>query len=324
MRNAMVCISLALALSAGSLGAAAQRAAKQDKQGEQVVASRGNKSPTAPGSRAAPPAKELALDLGKGVKLELVLIPAGEFLMGSSDADPQAEANEKPQHRVRITRPFYMGKYKVMQDQWEAVMGKNPSAFRGPKYPVNNVNWDDCQAFIKKLNDKFRARGGKFHLPSEAQWEYACRAGSSTQWCCGDDASKLGQYAWCEGNDGASIHPLGEKKPNAWGLYDVHGDLWEWCADTYDGRDYSVSPKDDPAGPSTPGEYVLRGGSWYLGPNLCAIRAAELVRERRLLPPWIPPRHESVARADESLAKDGAVGSGANHSTRLDAKAARC
>ena len=206
MRNSMVCISLALALSAGALAAAAQPAAKQGNHGEQVVASRGNESPLAPGAQAAPPAKELALDLGKGLKIELVLIPAGEFLMGSPDADPQAEDNEKPQHRVRITKPFYMGKYKVMQDQWEAVMGKNPSAFRGPKYPVNNVNWDDCQVFIKKLNDKFRAQGGKFHLPTEAQWEYACRAGSSTQWCCGDDASKLGEYAWCEGNaEAASI-----------------------------------------------------------------------------------------------------------------------
>ena len=130
------------------------------------------------------------------MKLELVLIPAGEFLMGSPDSDRQAENNEKPQHRVRITKPFYMGKYKVMQDQWEAVMGSNSSAFRGPKYPVNAVSWDDCQAFIKKLDDKFRRTGGKFHLPTEAQWEYACRAGSTTQWCFGDDVSKLGEYAW--------------------------------------------------------------------------------------------------------------------------------
>jgi formylglycine-generating enzyme required for sulfatase activity len=160
-----------------------------------------------------------------------------------------------------------MGKYKVMQDQWEAVMGKNPSAYRGPKYPVNNVSWDDCQVFIKKLDEKFRGRGGKFHLPTEAQWEYACRAGTTTQWSCGNDASKLGEYAWHEGNAEASIHPLGMKKPNAWGLYDIHGDLWEWCADTYDSRYYSVSPHDDPAGPTVLGNRVLRGGSWYLRPD---------------------------------------------------------
>ena len=119
------------------------------------------KPPLGPGAKAAPPAKDLVLDLGKGVKIEFVLIPAGEFLMGSPDSDPQAENNEKPQHRVRITKPFYMGKYKVMQDQWEAMWATISSAFRGPKYPVNAVSWDDCQAFIKKLNDKFRVAGRK-------------------------------------------------------------------------------------------------------------------------------------------------------------------
>jgi formylglycine-generating enzyme required for sulfatase activity len=244
MKKPSICISLALILSAASAVAV------------QPAAQKGNS-----------PEKNLTLDLGGGLKLEMVLIPAGEFMMGAPESDRQAEYNEKPQHRVRITKPFYLGKYKVTQDQWEAIMGDNRSAFRGPKYPVNGVSCDDCQKFITKLNDKFRSRGGKYCLPTEAQWEYACRAGSTTQWCCGNDASKLSEYAWYEGNDEYAIHPVGLKKPNAWGLYDMHGDLWEWCSDTYDRRYYAVSPTDDPAGPSFPGQRVLRGGSWYIGPN---------------------------------------------------------
>ncbi len=125
-------------------------------------------------SKAKSPRKELTVDLGKGVKLEMVLIPAGEFLMGSPDSDKGAVTWEKPQHRVRITKPFYLGKYLVTQEQWEAVMGKNPSHFKGSKNPVETVSWDDCQRFLGKLNTKIGTHGGKFVLPTEAQWEYAC------------------------------------------------------------------------------------------------------------------------------------------------------
>ena len=133
--------------------------------------------------------KEMTFDLGNGVKLEMVLIPAGEFLMGSPDSDKDAVQNEKPQHRVRITKPFYLGKYQVTQEQWQAVMGNNPSYFKGPKNPVEQVSWDDCQQFLGKLNAK--VGGGKFQLPSEAQWEYACRAGSKTKYYFGDDDRQL-------------------------------------------------------------------------------------------------------------------------------------
>ena len=167
--------------------------------------------PKEAGGKAKSPPKQLTIDLGKDIKLELVLIPAGEFLMGSPDSDKDAYIGEKPQHRVRITKPFYLGKYLVTQEQWEAVMGKNPSYFKGPKNPVEQVSWRDCQQFLGKLNAKSATGGGKFQLPSEAQWEYSCRAGSKTRYCFGDDDSKLGEYAWYKANSGSKPHPVGEK-----------------------------------------------------------------------------------------------------------------
>ena len=206
--------------------------------------------------------KEFAVDLGNGVKLQMVLIPAGEFLMGSPDSE-QETTDREPQHRVRITRPFYLGKYLVTQEQWEAVMSNNPSHFKGPKNPVENVSWHDCQQFLDKLNAKSRSGGGKFVLPTEAQWEYACRAGSMTQYCFGDDESGLGDYAWYGANSGDMTHPVGQKKPNAWGLYDMHGNVWEWCEDWYDGDYYGKSATDDPTGPITGSSRVSRGGGWH-------------------------------------------------------------
>ncbi len=220
-------------------------------------------------SKTKSPPKELAVDLGDGIKLEMVLIPAGEFLMGSPDSDKDAMPNEKPQHRVRITKPFYLGKYLVTQEQWETVMGGNPSHFKGPKNPVETVIWDFCQQFLGVLNAKSVAGAGKFQLPTEAQWEYACRAGSKTRYCFGDDESKLRDYAWYEKNLNSKTHPVGEKKPNAWGLYDMHGNVWEWCQDGYDPRYYASSPTDDPTGPATGSGRVGRGGSWFDPARFC-------------------------------------------------------
>jgi formylglycine-generating enzyme required for sulfatase activity len=217
------------------------------------------------GGKAMTPPKELSIELGKGIKLDMVLIPAGEFMMGSPVSDKDALDDEKPQHRVRITKPFYLGKYLVTQEQWEAVIGSNPSFFKGPKNPVETVSWDDCQVFFKRLNAK--VGGGRFQLPSEAQWEYSCRAGSTTRYSFGDDDSGVGEYAWYYGNSGYGPHPVGKKKPNSFGLYDMQGNVWQWCQDWY--GDYTKSPRNDPTGPATGLYRVYRGGSWNYAAWYC-------------------------------------------------------
>jgi formylglycine-generating enzyme required for sulfatase activity len=203
------------------------------------------------------PQKNLAIDLGGGVKMEFVLIRPGSFTMGSDE-----NINEKPAHKVTITKPFYLGKYEVTQEQWEKVMGSNPCHFKGPKLPVEQVSWNDCQSFLAKLQEK--SPGQKFALPTEAQWEYACRAGSTSDYCFGDGDANLGEYAWYSSNAGNQTHPVGGKKPNAWGLYDMHGNVWEWCNDAY--RPYSTEAVSDPTGASS-GARVLRGGAWHISPG---------------------------------------------------------
>jgi formylglycine-generating enzyme required for sulfatase activity len=215
------------------------------------------------GKTKSPP-KELTVDLGKGVKLEMVLIPAGEYMMGLSEGD-KMEAFDMyvpPQHRVRITKPFYLGKYLVTQEQWQTLMGSNPSRFKGPKNPVEQISWDDCQQFLGKLNAKVGGGAGKFQLPSEAQWEYACRAGSKTKYCFGDDETRLGDYAWYDKNSGNTTHPVGAKKPNAWGLYDMHGNVVEWCQDWWQDAFSYESPLDDPTGAPAGRGRVYRGCGW--------------------------------------------------------------
>jgi formylglycine-generating enzyme required for sulfatase activity len=223
--------------------------------------------PAPPAPKAAP--KPLGV-VTNSIGMKLVLIPAGEFLMGSPDSDTMAFDDEKPQHRVRITKPFYMGVYPVTQAEYERVMGKNPSHFQGdPNRPVESVSWDDAQEFCRKLSALSGEAGATYRLPTEAQWEYACRAGSTTRWCFGDDEKQLGDFAWFAKNSGNQTHPAGQKKPNAWGLYDMHGNVWEWCEDWFDSDCYKKSATDDPMGPLGGSIRVFRGGSWYYEARYC-------------------------------------------------------
>jgi formylglycine-generating enzyme required for sulfatase activity len=208
------------------------------------------------------------LDLGNGVKLELVLIPAGKFTMGSL-ATEKDRSDDETQHEVTISKPFYMGKYEVTQEQYEAIMGKNPSDFKGAKNPVEGVTWHDAQAFCQKLSQK---SGRAVRLPTEAMWEYACRAGTTTRFHSGDTDSALDGAGWYDKNAGNTTHPVGQKMATAWGLFDMHGNLWEWCQDWYDAKYYANSPAVDPQG-ATNGQWwqsrVSRGGAWLHGPKRC-------------------------------------------------------
>jgi len=201
------------------------------------------------------------------IGMKLSFIPAGEFMMGSPSSESQRESDESPQHRVKISKGFYMGIYEVTQAQYKAVMDGNPSYFKGDNLPVEEVSWNDATEFCKKLS---RKEGKTYRLPTEAEWEYACRAGSQTRFCFGDSDSGLDEYAWCGyKKSGKQTHLVGQKKPNAFGLYDMHGNVWEWCQDWYDENYYSNSPGVDPEGPNTGTARVLRGGSWYGYPRRC-------------------------------------------------------
>ena len=147
--------------------------------------------------------------------------------------------------------------------------GQQPSHFKGLKNPVERSVGTTASSFLRSSTRRSGAGTGSSHLPTEAQWEYACRAGSTTRYCFGDDESALGEYAWYDANSGNRTHPVGEKKPNAWGLYDMHGNVWEWCQDWYDGGYYAGSPMDDPTGPATGADRVIRGGSWLYPARFC-------------------------------------------------------
>ena len=234
---------MAAAVLLAAPGCSSKPEPSQDNTGQAA----GEAASVAPSNSQAEPPKELTLDLGGGVTMKMVLIRPGKFMMDE----------EKAQHEVTISKPFYMGVTEVTQAQYEAVMGTNPSHFKGATNPVEMVSWNDATEFCKKLSEKTRQA---VRLPTEAEWEYACRAGSKTRFCFGDADEGLGDYAWYRANSGDTPHPVGQKKPNAWDLFDMHGNLWEWCADWY--GDYPKGAATDPTGPAS-GQYrVLRGDSW--------------------------------------------------------------
>lgn len=200
------------------------------------------------------------------IGMELVKIPAGEFNMGSFSGEEGRSANEVPVHKVAIEESYYLSKYEVTQEQWREVMGSNPSYFKGDDLPVEQVSWNDVQEFIEKLNEMEGTN--KYCLPSEAEWEYACRAGTSTRYYFGDDESRLKDYAWYDGNSDET-HPVGQKKPNSWGLYDMHGNVYEWCQDLYHSN-YDGAPSDGSSWESgISSSRVCRGGCFGIIARCC-------------------------------------------------------
>jgi serine/threonine-protein kinase len=226
------------------------------------------------------------------IGMRLVLIPPGEFDMGSppellaQEKREQAAdkfylhfvAGEGPKHRVRITKPFRLGMYEVTQEQYQRLMGQNPSRYSASgsgkekvagqetmQFPVENVTWDEATKFCRNLSDLPEERAARrlYRLPTEAEREYACRAGTTTRWYFGDDVAQLTEHGWFDGNAGGRTHPVGQLKANPWGLYDMYGNVWEWCADWYSEGFYTVSPPEDPCNSDPGSRRVHRGGGWY-------------------------------------------------------------
>jgi formylglycine-generating enzyme required for sulfatase activity len=277
-------LALAAGLAACLLVALALALAKhQGKGGEQ---SRSEQPGGDAGARvvAVPPVSE------KSPTIEMFAIPAGEFWMGASEGDKDASADEKPRHKIKITRPFHLAKTKVTQAQYEDVMGSNPSAFSAKgshkeavkdqdtrQYPVESISWLDAVRFCNRLSerhglDPYYEIDGKnvsihsgstgYRLPTEAEWEYACRAGTDTVWSFGEKVDDLDSYAWFDSNSGGTTHPVATKKANPWGLFDMHGNVPEWCWDRYDAEYYKKSQTSDPPGAGKGDDRVHRGGAW--------------------------------------------------------------
>jgi formylglycine-generating enzyme required for sulfatase activity len=185
--------------------------------------------------------------------MELVLVKGGCYQMVSNNGD----GDEKPVHEVCVD-DFYMGKYEVTQDQYQRITGGNPSNFKGGARPVEQVSWNNAQDYIRKLNSR---SGKNYRLPTEAEWEYAARSGGKDQTYAGGD--NVDAVAWHSGNSGEQTHPVGQKQPNGLGLYDMSGNVWEWCQDWFDSGYYGKSPRSNPQGPGSGSSRVIRGGGWY-------------------------------------------------------------
>ena len=196
----------------------------------------------------------------------MVYVSGGTFTMGAtSEQGSDAFNREKPAHSVTLSG-YYIGKYEVTQELWEAVMGSNPSRFKGDNLPVECVSWNDVQEFLRKLN---AMTGKRYRLPTEAEWEFAARGGNSSRGYKYSGSNSLGSVAWYDGNSGSRTHAVGTKSPNELGIYDMSGNVWEWCQDWY--GSYSSSSQRNPKGPNSGSYRVYRGGSWYFNARYCRV-----------------------------------------------------
>ena len=209
---------------------------------------------------AGKPLKTLTNSIG----MKFVEIPAGTFSMGSANGP-----SDERVHEVTITKPYYLGVYEVTNGDGKAVKGFVPGKWKDDNLPIESVTWHEAVAFCEALSalPAERQAGRVYRLPTEAEWEYACRAGTTTAYSFGDDESLLGDFAWFDDNSGSQTHPVGQKRPNGWGLYDMHGNVWEWCSDWKGG--YGAAAATDPQGPASGSIRVLRGGSWYFTARFC-------------------------------------------------------
>ena len=206
----------------------------------------------------------ISIPVKDGINIEMVKVEAGTFMMGATAEMKDPYDDEKPVHQVTLTNDYYMGKYEVTQALWQAVMGSNPSTFKGDNLPVETVSWNDCQEFISKLNNM---TGRKFRLPTEAEWEYAARGGKKSRGYQYSGSSNISDVAWYDGNRGIKTHDVGAKQPNELGIYDMTGNVWEWCQDWY--GSYSSSSQTNPAGATSGWGRVRRGGSWKGDAGFC-------------------------------------------------------
>ncbi len=303
---AMLCVATVMIGAVAGCGQSAERAysdpATAPRNAGLVGAAEGAEAQADPATDGLSPAQHEAakaagvpVHLTNSIGMKLILIPPGEFMMGSPDSEEKRGSHEGPQHQVRITKPFYLGVYQVTQEEYERVMGTNPSYFKTAsgqdtsRFPVEQVSWDDALKFCRKLSalPSERSAGREYRLPTEAEWEYACRAGTTTPFHFGSvlngrQANHDGNRPYGTSEKGPYLErttTVGSYSANGFGLYDMHGNVWEWCADWYDEEYYANSPVDDPQGPASGSDRVYRGGCWGNSAGSC--RSAS---RRRLTP----------------------------------------
>ena len=253
--------NLQITLMKESVGAgiANQQQSENQQLSNTYVASSSNNSSGTPS--VASGSNAISIPVKDGISIEMVKVEAGTFMMGATsemkDSYDDPYSDEKPVHQVTLTNDYYMGKYEVTQALWQAVMGSNPSNFKGDNLPVEKVSWNDCQEFISKLNS---LTGRKFRLPTEAEWEYAARGGKKSRGYQYSGSSNISDVVWYKDNSANKTHPVGTKQANELGIYDMSGNVWEWCSDRY--GSYSSFSQTNPTGSYSGAFRVLRGGGW--------------------------------------------------------------